>query len=64
MNSPIDWIFLIPPLLDNNRDVRAPRFIWGGKRRYFDTMHFESRPEIIAYAKSVGTSAPENQSPH
>jgi D-alanyl-D-alanine carboxypeptidase len=26
-------------------------FIWGGKWWHFDTMHFEYRPEIIAYAK-------------
>jgi hypothetical protein len=39
-------------------------FIWGGKWWHFDTMHFEYRPEIIAYAKSVATSAPEIKSPH
>jgi peptidoglycan LD-endopeptidase CwlK len=39
-------------------------FIWGGKWWHFDTMHFEYRPEIIAYAKSVAPSAPENKSPH
>jgi hypothetical protein len=22
-------------------------FIWGGKWRYYDTMHFEYRPEIL-----------------
>ena len=27
-------------------------FIWGGKWWHFDTMHFEYRPEIIAYAKA------------
>jgi hypothetical protein len=26
-------------------------FIWGGKWYHFDTMHFEYRPEIIAFAK-------------
>ncbi len=26
-------------------------FIWGGKWYHYDTMHFEYRPEIIAYAK-------------
>jgi hypothetical protein len=36
-------------------------FIWGGKWWHFDTMHFEYRPEIIAYAKSAATSAPENK---
>jgi hypothetical protein len=39
-------------------------FIWGDKWWHFDTMHFEYRPEIIAYAKSVAPSAPENKSPH
>jgi hypothetical protein len=39
-------------------------FIWGGKWWHFDTMHFEYRPEIIAYAKSVATSAPEIKSVH
>ena len=28
-------------------------FIWGGKWWHFDTMHFEYRPEIIAYAKAM-----------
>ena len=27
-------------------------FIWGGAWYHFDTMHFEFRPEIIAYSKS------------
>ncbi len=33
-------------------------FIWGGKWYHFDTLHFEYRPEIIAYAKllAVGTA--------
>jgi len=39
-------------------------FIWGGKWWHFDTMHFEYRPEIIAYAKSVAASASETKSPH
>ena len=34
-------------------------FIWGGKWWHFDTMHFEYRPEIIAYAKSAVPSVPE-----
>ncbi|MBA2433753.1 MAG: M15 family metallopeptidase [Chthoniobacterales bacterium] len=34
-------------------------FIWGGKWWHFDTMHFEYRPEIIAYARDKGpTVAP------
>jgi hypothetical protein len=39
-------------------------FIWGGKWWHFDTMHFEYRPEIIAYAKSVAALAPGNKSVH
>lgn len=27
-------------------------FIWGGKWWHYDTMHFEYRPELIAYARS------------
>ena len=25
-------------------------FIWGGKWRYYDTMHFEYRPEILVFS--------------
>ena len=39
-------------------------FIWGGKWWHFDTMHFEYRPEIIAYAKSGATTVPEIKSVH
>jgi D-alanyl-D-alanine carboxypeptidase-like protein len=39
-------------------------FIWGGKWWHFDTMHFEYRPEIIAYAKSATTSVPEGTTVH
>ena len=39
-------------------------FIWGGKWWHFDTMHFEYRPEIIAYAKSVAASTPSDKSAH
>jgi len=39
-------------------------FIWGGKWWHFDTMHFEYRPEIIAYAKSVAPSTPETKPSH
>lgn len=34
-------------------------FIWGGKWWHFDTMRFQYRPQIIAYAKSAATSVPE-----
>jgi hypothetical protein len=39
-------------------------FIWGGKWWHFDTMHFEYRPEIIAYAKSAPPRIPETQTAH
>jgi hypothetical protein len=26
-------------------------FIWGGKRMFFDTMHFEYRPGILIFSK-------------
>jgi hypothetical protein len=32
-------------------------FIWGGKWYHFDTLHFEYRPEIIAYAKLSAAGA-------
>ena len=38
-------------------------FIWGGKWWHFDTMHFEYRPEIIAYAKANPAPNPESKSP-
>jgi len=38
-------------------------FIWGGKWWHFDTMHFEYRPEIIAYARANPTPIPESKSP-
>lgn len=36
----------------------AQGFIWGGRWYHYDTMHFEYRPELIAYAKRLqGTVA-------
>lgn len=32
----------------------AQGFIWGGRWYHYDTMHFEYRPELIAYARGVG----------
>jgi hypothetical protein len=32
-------------------------FIWGGRSYHYDTMHFEYRPELLAYAKAKGCSA-------
>jgi hypothetical protein len=28
-------------------------FVWGGKWLFFDTMHFEYRPEIIVMARTA-----------
>lgn len=28
-------------------------FIWGGKWHHYDTMHFEYRPELLAYARAL-----------
>lgn len=30
-------------------------FVWGGRWWHYDTMHFEYRPEIICYARRVGS---------
>jgi D-alanyl-D-alanine carboxypeptidase len=38
-------------------------FIWGGKWWHFDTMHFEYRPEIIAYARANPAPIPDSKSP-
>ena len=37
-------------------------FIWGGKWWHFDTMHFEYRPEIIAYARANPAPLPDSHS--
>ena len=29
-------------------------FIWGGRWYHYDTMHFEYRPELLAYARAKG----------
>lgn len=29
-------------------------FVWGGKWWHYDTMHFEYRPELVAFAKAAG----------
>jgi hypothetical protein len=36
-------------------------FIWGGKWNHYDTMHFEYRPEIIAYAKLLAHSVKDGR---
>jgi D-alanyl-D-alanine carboxypeptidase len=38
-------------------------FIWGGKWWHFDTMHFEYRPEIIAYTKANPAPISDSKSP-
>jgi hypothetical protein len=39
------------PPLEVIRAFEAQGFIWGGKWRFYDTMHFEYRPEIIIFNK-------------
>ncbi len=34
-------------------------FIWGGKWRHFDTMHFEYRPELVPPEAPLSASAPQ-----
>ena len=34
-------------------------FIWGGKWAFFDTMHFEFRPELHAFTRLLGGAPPE-----
>ena len=40
-------------------------FVWGGKWWHYDTMHFEYRPELIAFAKAAGgkAAAPTEKAP-
>jgi len=38
------------PPLEVIRAFESFGFIWGGKWRYYDTMHFEYRPEILFYS--------------
>ena len=38
-------------------------FIWGGKWWHFDTMHFEYRPEMIAYARANKTNSSAQVAP-
>jgi len=33
-------------------------FVWGGKWLFFDTMHFEYRPEILILARQPGSTGP------
>lgn len=36
-------------------------FIWGGAWYHFDTMHFEFRPEILGYARSLSESTGKHE---
>jgi hypothetical protein len=33
------------------RAFEAHGFVWGGKWRFFDTMHFEYRPELLLFSR-------------
>lgn len=48
--DPIPFKNRIP--LDVVALFEAQGFIWGGRWYHYDTMHFEYRPELIAYAKA------------
>jgi len=43
--SPLKWTNRYPQSLVEA--FEAEGFIWGGRWYYFDTMHFEYRPELI-----------------
>jgi len=38
------------------RVFEAHGFVWGGKWRFFDTMHFEYRPELLLFSRPDGES--------
>lgn len=50
--DPIPFKNRIP--LDMVELFEVQGFIWGGRWYHYDTMHFEYRPELIAYARTVG----------
>jgi len=33
------------------RVFEAHGFVWGGKWRFFDTIHFEYRPELLLFSR-------------
>jgi peptidoglycan L-alanyl-D-glutamate endopeptidase CwlK len=51
--DPIPYKNRIP--LDVVALFEAQGFIWGGRWYHYDTMHFEYRPELLAYAKAGGS---------
>lgn len=50
--NPIPFKNRIP--LEVVAPFEAQGFIWGGRWYHYDTMHFEYRPELIAYARALG----------
>ena len=52
-----DYVNLYPEALV--RQMERFGFIWGGKWHHFDAMHFESRPELILYARLVEKTSQE-----
>lgn len=50
------WKNRVPAMLVNA--FEAEGFIWGGRWRHFDTMHFEFRPELLDPACRAGASLP------
>jgi hypothetical protein len=55
-----NWQSRIPPAIVEIFERNG--FIWGGKWYHYDTLHFEYRPEIIAYATYLRRSVGANQS--
>lgn len=49
--DPIPFKNRIP--LDVVALFEAQGFVWGGRWYHYDTMHFEYRPELIAYARAL-----------
>jgi len=50
-NIPSTSLWPIPQVLIDAFELRG--FIWGGKWLFYDTMHFEYRPEILIYSSML-----------
>ena len=54
---PYDQRWLVPPAVVSVFEEQG--FIWGGKWLFFDTMHFEYRPEILLLARRQDLTDPD-----
>ena len=52
--TPYDQRWMVPPAVVTAFERQG--FVWGGKWLFFDTMHFEYRPEIFILAREQGAS--------